>query len=42
MLLETAVNMMPNHPNVAAWNYKSQELVVSAFARPSDLLARGS
>ena len=40
MLLETAVNMMPNHPNVAAWNYKSQELMVSAFARPSDVVSQ--
>lgn len=36
-VLQLAVSMMPEHPNVADWRYKCVELMVSAYARPTDL-----
>ena len=35
--LGIAMAMMPNHPNYQAWLDKYSELMISAFAKPSDL-----
>ncbi len=35
-ILSIACAMMPNHENYNAWMYKNVELMLSAFARPSD------
>jgi hypothetical protein len=35
-LLGTAVAMMPNHPDVAAWRHKAAEYELSAFSTPAD------
>ncbi|SDU57430.1 NEW3 domain-containing protein [Jiangella alkaliphila] len=35
--LNLAVAMMPEHPDVAVWQDKALELMVSAYSRPSDL-----
>ena len=35
--LNVAVNMLPHHPLFAAWLRKSVELMVSTYARPSDV-----
>ncbi len=35
--LNLAVSMMPEHPNVAVWQDKALELMISAYSRPSDL-----
>ncbi|MEU4237521.1 hypothetical protein [Actinoplanes sp. NPDC026619] len=37
MALQLAVNLMPAHPHRARWERKEVELMVSAFARPTDL-----
>jgi hypothetical protein len=37
MVLQLATAMMPNHPRRASWMDKNLELMVSAFARPSDV-----
>ncbi|MDI1336660.1 MAG: glycoside hydrolase family 43 protein [Lacunisphaera sp.] len=36
-VLNVAVNMMPGHPHHDAWLRKSVELMVSTYARPSDV-----
>ena len=36
-MLSVAVAMMPSHANSQAWRTKGSELMVSSFARPSDL-----
>lgn len=38
-LLYLAVNMMPDHAQAPAWEYKAAELAVSSYARPDDLVA---
>ncbi|TDE15060.1 discoidin domain-containing protein [Jiangella asiatica] len=35
--LNLAVSMMPEHPNVAVWQDKAIELMISAYSRPTDL-----
>lgn len=35
--LNVAVNLMPHHPHHAAWMRKSVELMLSTYARPSDV-----
>lgn len=40
MLLQVATAMMPGHRNAPAWRQANLELMVSAFARPSDLGSR--
>ena len=37
-ILSAACAMMPNHENYNLWMYKNMELILSAFARPSDTL----
>ncbi|WNR46033.1 golvesin C-terminal-like domain-containing protein [Paenibacillus roseipurpureus] len=37
MILQLATSMMPNHPNYLTWMNKNVELMLSAFARPSDV-----
>jgi len=36
-ILQTALAMMPNHPNKKIWTAKMNELMLSAFARPDDV-----
>ncbi len=36
-LMQIAISMMPNHPNISTWRLKCCELMVSAYARPSDV-----
>lgn len=36
-LLTAAQAMMPEHPNVERWRLKASELMISSYARPSDL-----
>ncbi|MEK0097507.1 hypothetical protein ACFC4G_36945 [Streptomyces sp. NPDC056002] len=40
MVLQVATAMMPEHPRWSAWQDKNLELMISAFARPSDLTSR--
>jgi hypothetical protein len=39
-VLNVAVNMMPQHPHRPAWMRKSVELMISTYARPSDVTNR--
>jgi hypothetical protein len=36
-LMQIAISMMPAHPNISTWKSKCSELMVSAYARPSDV-----
>ena len=36
-ILSVACAMMPNHENYNAWMYKNVELMISSFAKPSDV-----
>jgi hypothetical protein len=37
MVLQLAASMMPQHPHHPSWYAKNLELMISAFARPSDV-----
>lgn len=36
-VLQIATAMMPNHPNFEAWMFKNAELMVSSYAKPSNI-----